>query len=29
MSEYKGAAPMLNALARGKELLGDRGYDAD
>ena len=29
MSEYKGAALMLNALPRAKELLGDKGYDAD
>ena len=29
MSEYKGAALMLNDLPRVKELLGDRGYDAD
>ena len=29
MSDYKGAALMLNALPRAKELLADRGYDAD
>jgi transposase len=29
MSDYKGAALMLNALPRAKELLGDKGYDAD
>ena len=29
MSDYKGAALMLDALPRAKELLGDRGYDAD
>ena len=29
MSDYKGAALMLGALPRAKELLGDRGYDAD
>ena len=29
MSDYKGAALMLNALPKAKELLGDRGYDAD
>lgn len=29
MSDYKGAALMLNALPPAKELLGDRGYDAD
>jgi len=28
MSDYKGAALMLNVLPRAKELLGDRGYDA-
>ena len=29
MSDYKGAALMLDALPRAKELLGDKGYDAD
>ncbi len=29
MSDYKGAALMLNVLPRAKELLGDKGYDAD
>jgi transposase len=29
MSDYKGAALMLPALPRAKELLGDKGYDAD
>jgi transposase len=29
MSDYKGAALMLPALPKAKELLGDRGYDAD
>ena len=29
MSDYKGAALMLNALPPAKELLADRGYDAD
>jgi len=29
MSDYKGAALMLDALPRSKALLGDRGYDAD
>ena len=29
MSDYKGAAFMLTALPPAKELLGDRGYDAD
>lgn len=29
MSDYKGAALMLNALPKAKALLGDRGYDAD
>ena len=29
MSDYKGAALMLNALPPAKELLGDRGYDAN
>lgn len=27
MSDYKGAALMLDALPRAKALLGDRGYD--
>ena len=29
MSDYKGAALMLTALPNAKELLGDKGYDAD
>jgi len=29
MSDYKGAALMLDALPKAKALLGDRGYDAD
>ena len=29
MSDYKGAALMLDALPHAKALLGDRGYDAD
>ena len=29
MSDYKGAALMLKSLPRAKELLGDKGYDAD
>ena len=29
MSDYKGAALMVDALPRAKVLLGDRGYDAD
>ena len=29
MSDYKGAALMLTALPEAKELLGDKGYDAD
>jgi len=29
MSDYKGAALMINALPEAKVLLGDRGYDAD
>jgi transposase len=29
MSDYKGAALMLDALPAAKALLGDRGYDAD
>ncbi len=29
MSDYKGAALMLDALPRAKAILGDRGYDAD
>jgi len=28
MSDYKGAALMLDALPKAKALLGDRGYDA-
>ena len=29
MSDYKGAALMLDAIPRAKVMLGDRGYDAD
>jgi putative transposase len=29
MSDYKGAALMLDALPRAKTMLGDKGYDAD
>jgi transposase len=29
MSDFKGAALMLHALPKAKELLGDKGYDAD
>lgn len=29
ISDYKGAALVLNALPDAKELLADRGYDAD
>ena len=29
MSDYKGAALMIDTLPRAKALLGDRGYDAD
>ena len=29
MSDYKGAALLLNQLPPAKELLADRGYDAD
>ena len=29
MSDYKGAALMVDALPQGKALLGDKGYDAD
>ncbi len=29
MSDYKGAALMVDALPRAKALLGDKGYDAD
>ena len=29
MSDYKGAALMLEALPKAKVLIGDRGYDAD
>lgn len=29
MSDFKGAALMLPALPAAKELLGDKGYDAD
>ena len=28
MSDYKGAALMLDALPRAKAMLGDKGYDA-
>jgi transposase len=29
MSDYKGAALMIDALPKAKALFGDRGYDAD
>ncbi|MBA3577822.1 MAG: IS5/IS1182 family transposase, partial [Sphingomonas sp.] len=29
MSDYKGAALMIDALPDAKVMLGDRGYDAD
>ena len=29
MSDYKGAALMIDAFPRAKALLADRGYDAD
>jgi len=29
MSDYKGAALMIDALPRAEVLLGDKGYDAD
>ena len=29
MSDYKGAALMIDALPPAKQLLGDKGYDAD
>ena len=29
MSDYKGAALMIDALPSTKQLLGDKGYDAD
>ena len=29
MSDYRGAALMLDALPKARALLGDRGYDAD
>ncbi len=29
MSDFKGAALMLDALPKAKAMLGDRGYDAD
>lgn len=29
MSDYKGAALMIKALPSAKQLLGDKGYDAD
>ena len=29
MSDYKGAARLLDKLPKAKELLADRGYDAD
>ncbi len=29
MSDYKGAALMIDAFPRAKALLGDKGYDAD
>jgi transposase len=28
MSDYKGAALMIDTLPRAKQLIGDRGYDA-
>jgi len=29
MSDFKGAALMLPAVPKARELLGDKGYDAD
>ncbi len=29
MSDYKGAALMIDALPSAKQLLADKGYDAD
>ncbi len=29
MSDYKGAALMIDALPKAKAMLGDRGYDAN
>ena len=29
MSDYKGAALMLSAIPKAKQLLADKGYDAD
>ena len=29
MSDYKGAALMIEAMPKAKALIGDRGYDAD
>ncbi|BCG70720.1 hypothetical protein MesoLj113a_18780 [Mesorhizobium sp. 113-1-2] len=29
MSDYKGAALMLDTVPQAKAMLGDRGYDAD
>jgi transposase len=29
MSDYKGAALMIDAIPAAKAMLGDRGYDAD
>ena len=29
VSDYKGAAALLGRLPKAKEMLGDRGYDAD
>ncbi len=29
MSDYKGAALMLSAMSKAKQLLADKGYDAD
>ena len=29
MSDYKGAALMVDALPKAETMLGDRGYDAD
>ena len=29
MSDYKGAALMLSAMPKAKQLLADKGYDAE
>jgi transposase len=29
MSDYKGAAMMIDALPKARELIGDKGYDGD